>query len=58
MGRHREARRIHDTFMIVMQSRFANVMATHAWLTALEGAPLPERGSIFASAQAARDGAA
>jgi nicotinamidase-related amidase len=53
-----DARRIHDTFMIVMQSRFANVMATHTWLAALEGAPLPERGSIFASAQAARDGAA
>jgi hypothetical protein len=33
-------------------------MATHAWLAAREGAPLPERGSIFASAQAARDGAA
>ncbi|NML18855.1 cysteine hydrolase family protein [Azohydromonas caseinilytica] len=48
------ARQIHESFMVVMQSGFANVMATQEWVAALQGAPLPERGSIFASSQAAR----
>lgn len=52
-----DARQIHETFMVVMQSRFASVMSTAAWIAALQGAPLPERGSIFASHQAARGAA-
>ena len=48
------ARQIHDTVLVVLQSGFANVMSTQEWIAALQGAPLPERGSIFASSQAAR----
>lgn len=47
------ARQIHETVMVVLQSRFANVMSTEQWIAALHGAPVPERGSIFASNQMA-----
>ncbi|BAK76633.1 isochorismatase hydrolase [Pseudogulbenkiania sp. NH8B] len=45
------AEMIHRTFMVVLQSRFANVMDTATWLAALAGQPLPERESIYASNQ-------
>lgn len=48
------AEAIHRTFMVVLQSRFANVMDTASWLAALAGQPLPERESIYASYQHAR----
>lgn len=47
------ARQIHETVMVVLQSRFANVMSTDQWIAALEGAPVPQRDSIYASNRAA-----
>lgn len=47
------ARQLHETVLVVLQSRFANVVSTGEWIEALQGAPLPERGSIFASNRAA-----
>jgi nicotinamidase-related amidase len=48
------AEEIHRVFSVVMQSRFAAVATTDAWLAALEaGVPLPG-GNIYASNQKAR----
>ncbi|RQM49681.1 cysteine hydrolase [Paraburkholderia bannensis] len=48
------AAEIHRVFSVVMQSRFAAVACTDAWLAALaEGAPLP-RDNIYLSNQRAR----
>lgn len=48
------AKTIHETFLTVMQSRFANVLTTAQWVSALGGEPLPARESIYSSNQAAR----
>jgi nicotinamidase-related amidase len=48
------AEEIHRVFSVVMQSRFAAVATTDAWLAALEaGVPLPG-GNIYASNRKAR----
>ena len=48
---------IHRVFSVVMQSRFAAVASTDAWLAAVKaGTPLP-RDNIYASNQRARAGA-
>lgn len=39
---------------VVLQSRFATVMTTAEWINALSGGEMPERGSIFAANQLAR----
>jgi len=51
---HVSAKTIHDTFLTVMQSRFANVMTTKEWIASLAGEPLPARESIYSSNQIAR----
>lgn len=52
------AEAIHRTFSIVLQSRFAAVMDTQAWVAAVRGEALaPARGSIYASNQRARQSA-
>jgi len=49
------AEAIHRTFSIVLQSRFAAVMDTQAWIAAVRGeVPAPARGTIYASNQRAR----
>ncbi|MCC8394096.1 cysteine hydrolase [Paraburkholderia sp. MMS20-SJTR3] len=48
------AEEIHRVFSVVLQSRFAAVASTDAWLASLHnGAPL-ERGNIYSSNQTAR----
>lgn len=48
------AEEIHRVMTVVMQSRFATVMTTAEWLTAIAGGVTPERDSIFGSNQRAR----
>lgn len=48
------ARIAHETFLTVMQSRFANVVTTDEWIATLAGTPLPPLDSIFTSNLAAR----
>jgi nicotinamidase-related amidase len=43
------AREIHHAFMVVLQSRFAAVMETGAWVEAIEGRREPRRDNIHAS---------
>ncbi len=45
---------IHRVFSVVMQSRFAAVATTDAWLAALRAGKALERGNIYASNQQAR----
>jgi nicotinamidase-related amidase len=51
------AEEIHRVFTVVMQSRFAAVLTTAAWIEALAGGAAPIRDSIVGSAAAARRGA-
>jgi nicotinamidase-related amidase len=51
---HVPAKTIHETACIVLQSRFAAVMTTDAWLEALAGRATPLRESILSSVQGAR----
>lgn len=48
------AEEIHRVMTVVMQSRFATVMTTDEWLSALTGGKTPERDSIYGSNQRAR----
>lgn len=48
------AEEIHRVVNVVMQARFATVMTTDEWVTALSGGVTPERDSIFGSNQRAR----
>ncbi|SAL16988.1 isochorismatase hydrolase [Caballeronia terrestris] len=48
------AEEIHRVFSVVMQSRFAAVLTTGEWISALETGAAPERDSIYASNQRAR----
>lgn len=48
------ARQIHETFMIVLQSRFAAVLPSAEWAGLLESGGSPERDSIVGSNQRAR----
>lgn len=48
------ARQIHDTFMVVFQSRFAAVLPTSAWIDVLATGSAPERDTIYGSNQRAR----
>lgn len=48
------AEEIHRVMTVVMQSRFATVMTTDEWLSALAGGKTPERDSIYGSNQRAR----
>lgn len=48
------AEEIHRVMTVVMQARFAAVMTTEAWIKMLASGDLPERDSIFASNQQAR----
>jgi hypothetical protein len=41
-------------FTVVMQSRFAAVLATDDWISALESGEPPARDNIYASNQRAR----
>lgn len=47
------AAEIHHAFCVVMQSRFAAVMATDEWIEVLQGRRQPERDTIFGSNQRA-----
>ncbi|MDR3516433.1 MAG: cysteine hydrolase family protein [Azospirillaceae bacterium] len=48
------AEAIHRAFSVVLQSRFAAVLTTDAWIEALTSGAPPQRDSIFASNQRAR----
>jgi nicotinamidase-related amidase len=48
------ARHLHETSLVVLQSRFAAVTTTARWLAAVHGGEEPERSSLLASAAAAR----
>lgn len=48
------ARQIHDTFMVVFQSRFAAVLPTAEWIGVLATGAAPERDTIYGSNQRAR----
>lgn len=48
------ARQIHETFMIVLQSRFAAVLPAAEWTRLLASGGRPERDSIVGSNQRAR----
>lgn len=48
------AEEIHRAFSVVLQSRFAAVMATADWVQAIASGTPPMRSSILASVQAAR----
>jgi nicotinamidase-related amidase len=48
------AEQIHSVFTVVMQSRFAAVLSTDAWIDALQTGAAPERDTIFASNHKAR----
>jgi nicotinamidase-related amidase len=48
------ARQIHETYCVVLQSRFAAVMHTHEWIAALQSGTPPERDNVLASNQRAR----
>jgi nicotinamidase-related amidase len=48
------AEEIHRVVNVVMQARFANVMTTDEWITALGTGVSPQRDSIFGSNQRAR----
>ena len=48
------AAQIHHTFAVVLQSRFAAVLSTDAWIGAVKSGVPPQRDSIFASNQRAR----
>ena len=48
------AEEIHRVVSVVMQTRFATVMTTDEWITAVNGGVTPERDSIFGSNQRAR----
>jgi nicotinamidase-related amidase len=48
------AEEIHRVFSVVLQSRFAAVASTDAWIAAITGGAPLERGNIYASNQAAR----
>ncbi|MGZ5198659.1 MAG: cysteine hydrolase family protein [Telluria sp.] len=55
------ARQIHETFLVVFQSRFAAVLPTAEWSERLEAGTMPERDTIYGShqrAKAAEPGAA
>jgi nicotinamidase-related amidase len=45
---------IHRIFTVVMQSRFASVMPTDEWISAVRAGSVPERDTIFGSNQRAR----
>lgn len=47
------ARQIHDTFCVVLHSRFAAVLSTERWIRHLERGEAAARGSIVASNRAA-----
>jgi nicotinamidase-related amidase len=49
------AEEIHRVFSVVLQSRFAAVLGTDEWIAALESGALPQRSSIYASNQTARE---
>ncbi|HLX02636.1 MAG TPA: cysteine hydrolase family protein [Trinickia sp.] len=49
------AEEIHRVFSVVLQSRFAAVLGTDEWIAALASGALPQRGSIYASNQKARE---
>jgi len=48
------AEEIHRVFSVVLQSRFAAVASTDAWIAAITGGAPLERGNIYVSNQAAR----
>ncbi|WP_233831933.1 isochorismatase family protein [Paraburkholderia sp. ZP32-5] len=48
------AEEIHRVFSVVLQSRFAAVASTDAWIATITGGAPLERGNIYASNQAAR----
>jgi nicotinamidase-related amidase len=48
------AEEIHRAFTVVLQSRFAAVLSTDEWVAALRTGTEPERDSIYASNQRAR----
>lgn len=50
---HAEAEAIHHAFAVVLQSRFAAVVDTLVWTAAVRRGQTLQRGSIFASNQAA-----
>lgn len=52
------AEEIHRVMTVVMQTRFATVMTTAEWLTALAGGVTPERDNIVDSNRRARSGGA
>ncbi|QCP48377.1 cysteine hydrolase [Trinickia violacea] len=49
------AEEIHRVFSVVLQSRFAAVLGTDEWIAGLASGALPQRGSIYASNQKARE---
>lgn len=53
-----DARTVHETSCIVLQSNFAAVMTTEAWLDALAGRAEPVRDNLLASAARGRARAA
>jgi nicotinamidase-related amidase len=48
------AEEIHRVSLVVMHSRFATVMTTDQWISALAGGQTPKRDGIYASNQRAR----
>lgn len=51
---HASAEELHRVFSVVLQSRFAAVLTTDAWIAALASGALPERDTIAGSNQPAR----
>jgi nicotinamidase-related amidase len=43
------ARQIHDSYLVVFQSRFAAVMPTAEWITHIKAGTMPERDTIYRS---------
>ena len=52
-----DARKIHEAFTVVMQSRFAAVMPVDEWVETLAGRREPVRDTIFTSVKRAREAA-
>ncbi len=49
------AEEIHRVMTVVMQARFASVMTTDEWLTAIKSGGTPARDNIYSSNQRARE---
>lgn len=47
-----DAKTVHETFCVVLQSNFAAVLTTDEWISAVTDGPAPVRSNLLVSAQA------